>query len=74
MNRCHDDCKGCNGWNKWTWNFGDSALDTPYPEVASLQILTTYIYMYVQVLVKKINKHSGQDNKMGAGVSPDSGL
>jgi len=29
---CHDDCKGCNGWNKWTWNFGVSALDTPYPQ------------------------------------------
>lgn len=29
---CHDDCEGCNGWNKWTWAFGASALATPYPQ------------------------------------------
>jgi len=29
---CHDDCEGCNGWNKWTWAFGASALDTSYSQ------------------------------------------
>ena len=33
VTRCHDDCEGCNGWNKWTWAFGASALDTSYSQV-----------------------------------------